>query len=60
VVPKLVSDIVLRHKREYVVKLINDLKNSLSEESDNTEIYQKIILLTQLKNKLDQELFRIL
>ncbi len=60
VVPKLVSDIVLRHKREYVVKLINDLKNSLSNEDDNTEIYQKIILLTQLKNKLDSELFRIL
>lgn len=60
VVPKLVSDIVLRHKREYIVKLINDLKNSLSNENDNTEIYQKIILLTQLKNKLDSELFRIL
>lgn len=60
VVPKLVSDIVLRHKREYIVKLINDLKNSLSNEDDNTEIYQKIILLTQLKNKLDSELFRIL
>lgn len=60
VVPKLVSDIVLRHKREYIVKLINDLKNSLDDEADNTEIYQKIILLTQLKNKLDQELFRIL
>lgn len=60
VVPKLVSDIVLRHKREYIVKLINDLKNSLTDEADNTEIYQKIILLTQLKNKLDQELFRIL
>ena len=60
VVPKLVSDIVLRHKREYIVKLINDLKNPLSNENDNTEIYQKIILLTQLKNKLDSELFRIL
>ncbi|GGG50318.1 DNA primase [Epilithonimonas arachidiradicis] len=60
VVPKLVSDIVLRHKREYIVKLINDLKKSLSNEDDNTEIYQKIILLTQLKNKLDSELFRIL
>lgn len=60
VVPKLVSDIVLRHKREYIIKLINDLKNSLNDDSDNTEIYHKIILLTQLKNKLDQELFRIL
>lgn len=60
VVPKLVSDIILRHKREYVVKLINDLKNTTDNEQDNTHIYQKIILLTQLKNKLDSELFRIL
>lgn len=60
VVPKLVSDIVLRHKREYVVKLINDLKNTTDNEKDNTHIYQNIILLTQLKNKLDSELFRIL
>jgi len=60
VVPKLVSDIVLRHKREYVVKLINDLKNTTDNEQDNMHIYQNIILLTQLKNKLDSELFRIL
>lgn len=60
VVPKLVSDIVLRHKREYIVKLINDLKNSLNEQEDGTRIYQQIMLLTQLKNKLDSELFRIL
>ena len=60
VVPKLVSDIILRHKREYVVKLINDLKNTTDNEQDNTNIYQKIILLTQLKNNLDSELFRIL
>lgn len=60
VVPKLVSDIVLRHKREYIVKLINDLKNSLTEQEDGTQIYQQIMLLTQLKNKLDSELFRIL
>ncbi|MDP9956275.1 DNA primase [Epilithonimonas hungarica] len=60
VLPKMVADIVLRHKREYIVKLINDLKNSLSDENDNTQIYQQIILLTQLKNKLDSELFRIL
>ena len=60
VVPKLVSDIVLRHKREYILKLINDLKSNLDNDNDNSEIYQKIILLTQLKNKLDHELFRIL
>jgi len=60
VVPKLVSDIVLRHKREYIVKLITDLKNSLNEQEDGTQVYQQIMLLTQLKNKLDSELFRIL
>lgn len=60
VVPKMVSDVVLRHKREYVVKLIHDLKNSLNDQEDGTLIYQQIILLTQLKNKLDSELFRIL
>ena len=59
VVPKLVSDIILRHKREYVVKLINDLKNTTDNEQDNTNIYQKIILLTQLKNKLDLSLIHI-
>lgn len=60
VVPKLVSDIVLRHKREYVVKLITDLKNTLDQTEEKMEIYQKIILLTQLKNRLDESLFRIL
>ena len=60
VIPKMVSDVVLRHKREYVVKLINDLKNSLTGEEDGTPIYQQIIILSQLKNKLDSELFRIL
>lgn len=60
VLPKMVSDIVLRHKREYIVKLINDFKDSLSDEEDNTQIYQQIIVLNQLKNKLDGELFRIL
>ncbi|MCG2793556.1 MAG: DNA primase [Weeksellaceae bacterium] len=60
VVPKIVSDVIMRHKREYVVKIINDLKNSLKEDQDGTPIYRQILLLTQLKNKLDGELFRIL
>lgn len=60
VVPKIVSDVILRHKREYVVKIINDLKNSLKEDQDGAPVYRQILLLTQLKNKLDSELFRIL
>lgn len=60
VVPKIVSDVIMRHKREYVVKIINDLKNSLKEDQDGAPVYRQILLLTQLKNKLDSELFRIL
>lgn len=60
VVPKIVSDVILRHKREYVVKIINDLKNSLKEDQNGAPVYRQILLLTQLKNKLDSELFRIL
>lgn len=59
-VPKIVSDVITRHKREFTVKLINDLKNSLAEDADNTENYEKILLLTRLKNSIDEELHRIL
>ena len=59
-VPKIVTDVVTRHKREFTVKLINDLKNDLKDEEDNTETYRKIILLNQLKNRIDEVLHRIL
>lgn len=59
-IPKIVSDVMIRHKREFVVQIIHDLKKSLSEIEDKTETYQKILKLTQLKNQIDQELFRIL
>lgn len=58
-VEKIVSDVIIRYKREYIVKIINELKQQLSEE-DNEEAYKKIISLTQLKNKIDQKLYRIL
>lgn len=58
-VEKIVSDVIIRYKREYIVKIINDLKQQLGEE-DNEEAYKKIISLTQLKNKIDQKLYRIL
>ena len=34
----------------------NDLKNNLKDEEDNTETYRKIILLNQLKNRIDEAL----
>ncbi len=58
-VEKIVSDVIIRYKREYIVKIINDLKQQLSDEN-NDEAYKKIISLTQLKNKIDQKLYRIL
>lgn len=58
-VEKIVSDVVIRYKREYIVKIIHDLKKQLGEDH-NEEAYQKIISLTQLKNKIDQKLYRIL
>ncbi len=59
-IDKIVSDVIIRHKREYIVSIIQNLKNNLSEEDNQDEIYQKIIQLTQLKNKIDEKLYRIL
>ena len=60
VLDKVVRDVILRHKREYVLKLIEDLKKSLDETEEKTEIYEQIVRLNQLKSKIDQKLFRIL
>lgn len=59
-VPKIVEDVKIRHKREFILKMIDDLKNSLNQEEDNSEIYMKIIRLNQLKNEIDEVLHRIL
>lgn len=58
-IDKIVKDVVIRHKREYIIKIINDLKHQINEENSE-EAYRKIINLTQLKNKIDQKLYRIL
>lgn len=58
-VDRIVKDVVIRHKREYIIKIINDLKQQISEENSE-DAYRKIINLTQLKNKIDQKLYRIL
>lgn len=60
VVPKIVSDVIIRHKREYIVQMIQAIKNSLENDSDNKENYKKIMQLTQLKKDIDQTLYRIL
>ena len=58
-VDRIVKDVVIRYKREYIIKIINDLKHQITEENSE-ESYKKIINLTQLKNKIDEKLYRIL
>ncbi|QIG88252.1 DNA primase [Chryseobacterium sp. POL2] len=60
VVPKMVQDTILRYKREYVMKIVEELKHQLEEEEHKEDIYLKIIKLTQLRNQLDALLYRIL
>ena len=60
VVPKIVQDVIFRYKREYIMKIINDMKKELSATENNDETYKKIITLTQLRKELDEKLFRIL
>ena len=60
VLGKVVKEVILRHKRQYVMKLIGDLNKKLDEMEEKTEIYEQIIRLNQLKIKIDQKLFRIL
>jgi len=58
-VDRIVKDVVIRYKREYIIKIINDLKQQITEENSE-DAYRKIINLTQLKNKIDEKLYRIL
>ncbi len=60
VVPKLVKDVMIRHKREYVVKMITEIKNSLQDDTDNTDNYMKIVKLNELRKEMDAEVYRIL
>ena len=60
VVPKIVQDVIFRHKRAYIIKIINEMKTELSTTESNDETYKKIITLNHLRKELDEKLFRIL
>ncbi|ODS88091.1 MAG: DNA primase [Chryseobacterium sp. SCN 40-13] len=60
VLPKLISDTIIRHKREYVVSMIQEIKESLKAETDNTEQYVMMMKLNELRKEMDAELYRIL
>ena len=42
------------------MKMMRELKNNLDTANDKIEIYQKIIKLNELKNQIDEKLFRVL
>ena len=60
VVPKIVQDVIFRHKREYILKLMGDLKTKLSDSENNDELYKTMMNLNQLKKEIDLKLFRVL
>ncbi|WP_407476562.1 DNA primase [Elizabethkingia anophelis] len=61
VVEKMVQDIILRHKREYILKIIKDLQMKVQEDPGNdVQYYATIVKLTRLKMELDKVLYRIL
>ncbi len=60
VVPKIVQDVIYRHKREYIMKMINEMKKELESGDSAETVYTKIIALNQLRKELDEKLFRIL
>ncbi len=60
VLPKIISDTMIRHKREFVMKMIAEIMDELKSEADNSAIYQKIQKLNHLRKEMDAELYRIL
>ena len=60
VIPKILSDVMYRHKREFIVQLIEDLKSQMIQLENKDELYIKIVTLSQLKNRIDQDLHRTL
>lgn len=60
-VANIVQDVIFRHKREYILTLINETRKKLEDDSGelNADDLNKIMLLTKLKNEIDKELNRI-
>lgn len=58
-VARIVNDVIIRHKREYVMKLIQDLKEELKENPEPMPLLEKIMKLNELRIMIDQELNRV-
>ncbi len=55
-----ISETIFKYKRDYVLKIVDDLKKELIGSENKEEIYSKLIKLSQLKNKLSQITHRVL
>jgi DNA primase len=59
-----VAETLLKHKREYIQSIILKLKNELQQENlseeRRSEIYITIMKITQLRNQIAQEVYRVL
>lgn len=60
-VSKVLSDVILRHKREWIMQIIKDVKKDITDGvGDAMESYEKIKKLNELRVKMDKEMFRII
>ena len=55
-----ISETLFKYKRDYVLKIVEDLKKELVSAENKDEIYMKLVKLSQLKNKLSEVTHRIL
>ena len=59
VLANIVRDTKLRHKREQIIQMIQQIKSNVTQSDDAMSEYQKIVKLTALKNHIDELLYRI-
>lgn len=57
---QVVNDVILRYKSAYIEKIVEDLKIEYENHTDKTELYKKIMLINNLRIKINGKLNRIL
>lgn len=55
---KILQEVINRHRRELIIKKIRDIQKKSKEQELEISDYQLIKKLTELKNKIDGEMFR--
>ena len=59
-----VKETIMKHKREYIQNLINQMREELQQadvsEERKLEIYKTVQKITQLRTKIAQEIYRVL